>query len=414
MGGVQQRPTAARGAAKGRFGMTDALVVGVVGAGTMGAGIAQLALTAGHEVILYDVDDSAIGRARSRIGDGLERLAAKGRLDATGPAAALARLRDATELDALGAEADIVVEAALEDIGLKRDIFRALDSAASGPAVLATNTSALSVSAIAEGAIQHPERVVGLHFFNPAPLMALVEVVSGERSDASSLDRAEAFARGLGKTTVRCHDAPGFIVNRVNRPFTLEALRMIESGEATVTAVDDAIIATGFPMGPFALMDLVGIDVNYAVARTLWEAFDHAARFQPSPIQEILVAADHLGRKSGEGFYRYGSDGKPIGPADDFGDASAPGAPRPDAIVERITLAIVNEAYHALGEGVASRSDIDLALKLGANHPWGPFERVTAFGGAERVGVRLRALERRFGKRFAAAPGLREDAPAGT
>jgi 3-hydroxybutyryl-CoA dehydrogenase len=387
-------------------------VVGVVGAGTMGAGIAQLALAAGHEVILYDVDDEAIDRARARIGDGLDRLAAKGRLDAAGAAAALARLREAKELDALGGEADIVVEAALEDLGLKRDIFGALDSATTGPAVLATNTSALSVNAIAEGAVEHPERVVGLHFFNPAPVMTLVEVVSGDRSDPSALDRAEAFARGLGKTTVRCHDAPGFIVNRVNRPFTLEALRLIEAGEANITAVDEAITAAGFPMGPFALMDLVGIDVNYAVAHTLWEAFDHDVRFEPSPIQEILIAADHLGRKSGEGFFRYGSDGKPTGSADEFADAPAPGAPSPDQIVERITLAIVNEAYHALGEGVAATGDIDLALKLGANHPWGPFERVAALGGAARVRDRLRALEDRFGARFAAAPMLREDEPA--
>jgi 3-hydroxybutyryl-CoA dehydrogenase len=390
--------------------MTDVLVIGVVGAGTMGAGIAQLALAAGHEVILYDVDDSAIARAQVRIGDGLDRLAAKGRLDAVAVSGALARLREAKELVVVGGEADIVVEAALEEIGLKRDIFRSLDSSASRSAVLATNTSALSVSAIAEGAAEHPERVVGLHFFNPAPLMTLVEVVSGKRSDASALDRAEAFARGLGKTTVRCHDAPGFIVNRVNRPFTLEALRMIETGEATITEVDAAITGAGFPMGPFALMDLVGIDVNYAVAGTLWEAFDRAERFQPSPVQEMLIAADHLGRKSGEGFYRYGADGKPIGPADDFADAAAPGAPRPDQIVERITLAIVNEAYHALGEGVAAASDIDLALRLGANHPWGPFERVAALGGATRVHDRLRALERRFGERFASAPLLLENA----
>jgi 3-hydroxybutyryl-CoA dehydrogenase len=386
-------------------------VVGVVGAGTMGAGIAQLALAAGHEVILYDVDDAALDRARERIADGLDRMAAKGRLEAAVVPSALGRLREAKELDAVGGEADIVVEAALEDIGLKRDIFRAIDSATTGPAVLATNTSALSVSAIAEAAAEHPERVVGLHFFNPAPVMALVEVVSGERSDPSALDRAEAFARGLGKTTVRCHDAPGFIVNRVNRPFTLEALRMIEAGEATITAVDDAIIGAGFPMGPFALMDLVGIDVNYAVADSLWDAFDHAERFEPSPIQEMLIAADHLGRKSGEGFFRYGADGKPIGPADEFGDAAPAGAAKPAEIVERITLAIANEAYHALGEHVASASDIDLAVKLGANHPWGPFERIAALGGAARVLDRLGALEHRFGERFAPAPLLRADAP---
>jgi 3-hydroxybutyryl-CoA dehydrogenase len=372
----------------------------------MGAGIAQLALAAGHEVILYDVDDAAINLARARIGDGLDRLAAKGRVDTAGAAAALDRLREAKELDAVGGEADIVVEAVLEEIGLKRRIFRALDAASMAPVVLATNTSALSVSAIAEGAVEHPERVVGLHFFNPAPVMNLVEVVSGAHSDPSAIDHAEDFARRLGKTTVRCRDAPGFIVNRVNRPFTLEALRMIEAGEATITAIDDAITGAGFPMGPFALMDLVGIDVNYAVARTLWQAFDHAARFEPSPIQEMLVAAEHVGRKSGEGFYRYGPDGKSLGPADEFADAPAAGAPRPDDMVERITLAIVNEAHRALGEGVATMSDIDLALKLGANHPWGPFERVAALGGAARVRDALWRLEGAYGARFTPAPLL--------
>jgi len=237
------------------------MVVGVIGAGTMGAGIAQLALAAGHEVILHDIDDAAIARARQRIDDGLARLAAKGRVTSGEAAEGLSRLRIAKSLDGIGGEADIVVEAALEEIGLKRRIFRALDAAAPPGTVLATNTSALSVGAIAEGAALYPERVVGLHFFNPAPVMALVEVVSAEGSDPLAVDRAERFAAGLGKTTVRCHDAPGFIVNRVNRPFTLEALRMLEANEATITAIDEAMVGAGFPMGPFALMDLIGIDV---------------------------------------------------------------------------------------------------------------------------------------------------------
>ena len=390
-------------------------MVGVVGAGTMGAGIAQLALAAGHEVILHDIDDAAIARARQRIDDGLARLAAKGRVTSGEAAEGLSRLRIAKSLDGIGGEADIVVEAALEEIGLKRRIFRALDAAAPPGTVLATNTSALSVGAIAEGAALYPERVVGLHFFNPAPVMALVEVVSAEGSEPSAVDRAERFAAGLGKTTVRCHDAPGFIVNRVNRPFTLEALRMLEAREATITAIDHALVRAGFPMGPFALMDLVGVDVNYAVARALWQAFEHAPRFQTSPIQEMLIAADHLGRKSGEGFYRYSDDGRPSGPAPEFADG--PGSSegtgravgsglRPDEIIERITLAIVNEAHHALGEGVASAPDIDRALRLGANHPWGPFERMVELGGPGAVRKRLRALEGRFGERFRPAPLL--------
>lgn len=390
----------------------------------MGAGIAQLALAAGHEVILHDIDDAAIARARQRIDDGLARLAWKGRLTTGGVAEAMARLRVAKTLDAVGGEAEIVIEAALEELGLKRRIFRVLDEAAPPGTVLATNTSALSVEATAEGAALHPERVVGLHFFNPAPVMALVEVVSAEGSDGSAVDRAERFARGLGKTTVRCQDAPGFIVNRVNRPFTLEALRMLEANEATVAAIDEAIVGAGFPMGPFALMDLVGVDVNYAVARALWQAFGHAPRFQPSPIQEMLIVADHLGRKSGEGFYRYDPDGRPTGPAAAFADGSGGtvGDRRPhggelhaEKIAERITLAIVNEAHHALGEGVAGPADIDRALKLGANHPWGPFERTAQLGGASAVRERLRALEEARGERFRPAPLLSQspDSPSG-
>ena len=389
-----------------------AQVVGVVGAGTMGAGIAQLALTAGNEVILHDVDDAALERARQRIAEGLERVAAKGRLPDDDVGTTLARLRDAHDLAAVATEADVVVEAALEDMGLKQRVFRALDSAAAPSTVLATNTSALSIGTIAEGAAEHPERVVGLHFFNPAPVMALVEVVAAASSDPAAVDRADAFARSLGKTTVRCADVPGFIVNRVNRPFTLEALRMLEAGESVVVAVDEAIVGAGFPMGPFALMDLVGIDVNLAVARSLWEAFGRPVRFEPSPIQEMLVAAGHLGRKAREGFYSYGEDGRAHGPSRGFADAADDSdAPlRPAEIVERITLAIVNEAHRALGDGVAGEAEIDLAMQLGASHPWGPFSRTRDLGGRQTVLDRLGDLERRFGERFAPAPLLREDA----
>jgi 3-hydroxybutyryl-CoA dehydrogenase len=385
-----------------------AQVVGVVGAGTMGAGIAQLALAAGNEVVLHDVDDAALEQGRHRIVGGLERMVRKGRLADGDVASALTRLRDAHDLAAVAAEADIVVEAALEEMGLKQRVFRALDSAAAPGTVLATNTSALSVTTIAEGAVGHPERVVGLHFFNPAPVMALVEVVAPPSSDPAAVDAADAFARSLGKTTVRCGDAPGFIVNRVNRPFTLEALRMLEAGESDVVAVDDAIVGAGFPMGPFALMDLVGIDVNLAVARTLWEALGRPVRLQPSPIQEMLLAAGHLGRKVGEGFYRYAEDGRSLGPSRGFADVpnDVSGRLQTADIVERITLAIMNEAYRALGERVAREADIDLAMRLGASHPWGPFERTKELGGARVVLERVRDLERRFGERFAPASSL--------
>jgi 3-hydroxybutyryl-CoA dehydrogenase len=381
-----------------------ALVVGVCGAGTMGAGIAQLALQAGHEVLLYDVDEAAVARGRTRIGDGLGRLVQKGRLEAVARDAMLEALRDAHDLGALAEEADLVVEAALEDLALKQTIFLALDRAARSDAPLATNTSALSVTAIAQ-AVGRPERVLGLHFFNPAPVMPLVEVVAGDRTSTTTIDAGVAFAQGLGKTPVVCRDAPGFIVNRVNRPFTLEALRMLEAGASTVEGIDAAVEAAGYPMGPFRLMDLVGIDVNLAVARALHEAFDHAVRFRPSPIQETLVASGRLGRKTGEGFYRYEDDA--TRPSVSYTSVAPRGEPLDaERIVERIELAIINEAYHAVGEDVAAPPDIDRAMTLGANHPYGPFERAGAIGLRGVVEGLRRLAGEPGGERFAVAPVL--------
>jgi 3-hydroxybutyryl-CoA dehydrogenase len=375
-------------------------IVGVVGAGTMGAGIAQVCLAAGHEVLLYDVDHAAIERGRARIDDGLARLTAKGRLTADDHARLTANLRDAHTLEGLAEEADVVIEAALEDLALKETIFRALAASARPSEWLATNTSALSVSAIgaASGA---PDKVLGLHFFNPAPVMPLVEVVAGDQTSRATLEKGMAFAAALGKTPVACRDAPGFIVNRVNRPFTLEALRMLEVGEAGVEQVDRAIQSAGYPMGPFALMDLVGIDVNYAVAQAIWRGFDEAVRFLPSPIQRELVEAGTLGRKTGQGFYRY-ADGRPTGLA---WHGPAEGSLPADEIVARIELAIINEAYFAAGEGVAEPPDIDQALKLGANHPVGPFERAGALG-LRNVIDGLARFEARHGERYRLAPAL--------
>jgi 3-hydroxybutyryl-CoA dehydrogenase len=351
-------------------------VVGIVGAGTMGAGIGQVALEAGCEVVLYDVDDAAIEGGRERIRDGLTRRARKLDLDAVGTDAwvteRLERVRHVPTVDGLADEADLVIESAIEDLALKQAIFRTLDAVADADVILATNTSALSVATIAE-ATRRPDRVLGLHFFNPAPVMPLVEVVAPPLVDPRIVARAVAIVTAWGKSPVVCADRPGFIVNRVNRPYTIEALRILESGAAPVGAIDAALRDSGFPMGPFELMDLTGIDVTLAAATGVWAGLGRPDRLRPSPIQEGLVSAGHLGRKTGHGFYRY-ADGKQIGEGDLPRISGSAEQLTAAQIRTRILAAIAAEARLAAAEGVAPPDVIDLALRLGAGHPRGPFE----------------------------------------
>jgi 3-hydroxybutyryl-CoA dehydrogenase len=398
--------------------------IGIVGAGTMGAGIGQVALEAGDEVLIHDADIRVVGRARERIREGLGRRAQRLGVE---PAAIdawvderLVRLRPAMTIEDVATGSDLVVEAVIEDLAIKQALFRDLDEAAPREAILATNTSALSVAAVA-AATRRPDRVVGLHFFNPAPVMALVEVVVAPATDPSTADRATALIDAWGKTPVRCTDSPGFIVNRVNRPFTLEALAILHAGGATIGRIDGLVRAAGFPMGPFELMDLVGLDVNLAAARGIYEAV-HAAesggliadRFKPSAIQERMVAAGHLGRKMSGGFYRYDAAGRATGIAPEFDEPEDLDRMIADPdVVDRIVLAIVNEAYRALGDGIASAADIDLALRLGAGHPVGPFERVEGLGGAAGVLAGLRRYAR-DGPRFDPAPALVAQAESGS
>ncbi len=357
-------------------------IVGVVGAGAMGAGVAQVALEAGSEVVLYDVDDAAFERAREVIRHGLERRAAKLDLDADSieawAALRLDRLREARTLEAVSIEGELIVEAALEDLGLKQEVFRALDAGAPPETILASNTSALPIGAIAS-VTAHPERVLGLHFFNPVPLMTLVEVVPGRATAADVVERAEDAMRAWSKVPVRCTDSPGFIVNRVNRPFTIEALRLLEAGDASVESIDGAMRDAGFPMGPFELMDLAGLDINLAAARGIWEGLGRPAHLRPSEIQEHLVAQLRLGRKTEHGFYDYEAGRRGAVASDFAGDPTRP-ALTAGEIRARILDAIDAEAHRARADGVATEADIDLALRLGAAHPTGPFERRAAGG----------------------------------
>ncbi|WP_371566787.1 3-hydroxyacyl-CoA dehydrogenase [Streptomyces canus] len=278
--------------------------VAVVGTGTMGQGIAQVALVAGHHVRLYDAAPGRAREAADAIGARLDRLVEKDRLTAADRDAARARLAAAEHLTDL-ADCTLVIEAVLERLDVKQQLFRELEDIVVEDCLLATNTSSLSVTAIA-GALRHPGRFVGLHFFNPAPLLPLVEVVSGFATDVSSATRAYETARAWGKTPVACADTPGFIVNRIARPFYAEAFAVYEAQGAEPATIDAVLRECGgFKMGPFELTDLIGQDVNESVTHSVWRAFFQDVRFTPSLAQQRLVESGRLGRKSGQGWYDY-------------------------------------------------------------------------------------------------------------
>ncbi|WP_376789959.1 3-hydroxyacyl-CoA dehydrogenase NAD-binding domain-containing protein [Thermoflexus sp.] len=277
--------------------------VGIVGAGTMGRGIAYVAITHGAQATLYDVASGALENAVAQIEAWLQEATARGRLDETEARRARERLQPSTTLeDLVGTE--VIIEAAPEDMALKQEIFRQLDAICPPGTILASNTSSLSITAL--GAVtRRPERVAGMHFFNPAPIMRLVEVVRGLATSEETVRALVDLARRWGKTPVVVKDTPGFIVNRVARPFYLEALRLIGEGIADPPTVDRLVRALGFRMGPFELMDLIGLDVNLAVSESIYHAFFEEPRFRPHPIQRQMVQAGRLGRKTGKGWYDY-------------------------------------------------------------------------------------------------------------
>lgn len=378
-------------------------IVGVIGAGTMGMGIAQVAAQAGHRVRLHDNREGAVATALERLATTLEKLVAKGKFSQEQANGILGRIEQVGSMQEL-ADCGLICEAIIEDLPIKKRLFAELDALVGETTILATNTSSLPITSIAS-ACSRPERVVGMHFFNPAPVMKLVEVVPGMLTHPGVAEHVRKLAESWGKVPVVCKDTPGFIVNRVARPFYGESIRIHEEGIATMAAIDQALKqAGGFRMGPFELMDLIGNDINFAVTKSVWKAFFQDPRYKPSLTQQRQVESGHLGRKTGRGYYTYGQQRPPAPEVE---------ASLAQTITERVLAMLINEAADAVFWGIASKEHIDLAMTKGVNYPKGLLAWADEQGAAHWL-ARLDELYNLYHEeRYRASPLLRRMAQAG-
>ena len=336
--------------------------IGIIGAGAMGSGIAQVAATAGHSVVLFDTNAEALSLSKSKLASVMGRLVEKGRLTSEEAQEIQKRISYTDQMEALS-ESGIIIEAIIENLDVKKGVFSSIESMVSKDCILASNTSSLSITSIAS-ACEQSNRVIGIHFFNPAPLMPLVEIIPAIQTADEITDEARNIIDSWKKITVLAKDTPGFIVNRVARPFYGEAIRILEEGIADVATIDWAMKEIGgFRMGPFELTDYIGHDVNYVVTETVFKAFFFDPRYKPSSTQKRLVEAGRLGRKSGQGFYDYSQGAVNPKPNTDQTLGTE--------IVNRITAMLMNEAIDALFLNIASAKDIDLAMTRGVNYPKG-------------------------------------------
>ena len=375
----------------------------VVGAGAMGCGIAQVLVEAGWEVLLYDTQDASLENGIARVRGVWDKLVEKGKISDAQRSAYNQQLSAAYVLRE-AAEVSLVIEAIYENLDAKRSVFTTLDDLVREDCILATNTSSLSVSSIAAG-VKNPERLIGLHFFNPAPLMPLVEIVPGIATAPEVVEACVAAVAAWGKVGVVAKDSTGFLVNRIARPFYGEALHLFEEQMADMATIDWALTELGgFRMGPFALMDLIGHDVNYVVTETVWKQFYYDPRFRPSLSQKRLLEAGWLGRKSGRGFYDYRNG------------ASLPEPTRDEAlgraIVDRVVAMLINEAADAVYRGIGSESDVETAMLKGVNYPKG----LIAWGrewGWTKVRDQIEALRERSGDtRYRVCPWIHDQISA--
>ena len=344
------------------FNITLKSKIGIIGSGAMGSGIAQVAATAGNQVLVYDNNETTLTKAAANLKSGLLKLVEKQKITSEKSDAILSNIKFVSTLESFS-ECDLIIEAIVENLDIKKKVFTSLEAIVSENCILASNTSSLSITSIAS-ACKLPERVIGIHFFNPATLMPLVEIIPGIATDEKLADLCKALILEWKKVPVICKDTPGFIVNRIARPYYGEAMRIVEEGIADIITVDWAMKTIGgFKMGPFELTDLIGHDVNYVVTETVWKEFYFDQRFKPSLLQKRLVEAGFLGKKTNRGFYNYNEGVSQPKHDEDLEKGKL--------IFDRIISMLINEAYDALYLKVASADDIDLAMTKGVNYPKG-------------------------------------------
>ena len=380
-------------------------LIGIVGAGAMGSGIAQIASQAGQDVVLFDLSQEALTSSSSKLQKVMNRLIEKGKVTSDEAIAIQERIVRTTMVTSLK-DCDLIIEAVVEDLEVKKRVFKSIEEIASKEAIIASNTSSLSITSLASFCA-HPDRVVGLHFFNPAPLMPLVEIIPALQTNRDLPKHLTDLMRKWGKSPVIAKDTPGFIVNRVARPFYGEALRILDEGIADVSTIDAAMRQSGFRMGPFQLMDLIGHDVNYSVTESVFKSFYYDPRYMPSITQLKLVEAGWLGRKSGRGFYNYNEENEAT---------VVPGQLDPNVqieISERIISMLINEAADAVYLGVASAEDVDTAMLKGVNYPKGLLVWAEEMGLQKVVRI-IDALRDTYGEtRYRCSPLLRKLAAEG-
>lgn len=378
--------------------------IGVLGSGAMGSGIAQVAATAGYEVIIFDNNHAVLEKAKHSLKAILTKLVEKGKITAEERENIWGRIYFAHQMFDF-ADCEIVVEAIIEDLAIKQTAFNQLENVVGQHCILATNTSSLSIASIAANC-QHPHRMVGIHFFNPVPLMELVEIIPAVQTSAATTEKAVIFVQNLKKKGVLTKDTPGFIVNRVARPYYGEAIRIMEEGIADIATIDWAMTALGgFRMGPFTLIDFIGSDVNYRVTESIWTQFYYEPRFKPSFSQKRLFEAGYFGKKTGRGFYNYAEDAETLTPKQD--------ETLGEYIKNRILVMLINEASDAVLFQIGSVEDIDMAMMKGVNYSRGLLKWADEIGIANVVKIMDDLYEEYREDRYRCSALLRRMAKAG-